>query len=105
MDFAADARGADAQAVDGGKGVFFDLGVAGVRVMGAHGPGGHALGHEGGGLKIAADAHAQDHGRAGIGPGFPGGFDNKVPDARFPFGGGAHFHGAHVFAAEALGNG
>ena len=54
-------------------------------------------------LEGAADAHAQHHGRAGIGPGQPCRLHHKILHALQALGRGEHAQAAHVFAAESLG--
>ena len=54
-------------------------------------------------LEGAADAHAQHHGRAGIGARHARCLHHKIPDALQSLGRGEHAQAAHVFASKSLG--
>ena len=101
--FAAQALGANACCIHQLKQFILQGGIVGIAVVLTQRHHQGTLGQQGNTFKVAADADAQHHGRAGIGSCFLHRFQHKVFHAFHPLGRGQHGQAAHVFTAEAFG--
>ena len=101
--FPAEALRADPRFIDRAEHILLEPGINRVGVWLVDGPADGLFGEQGAVFKIAADANADDHGRAGVAPGLPDDVHHRLDQVFARGGGGEHLQLAHVFAAEAFG--
>ncbi len=99
---AAHALGADVELVGGCEQAAFHVGVIRITVGAVDRAEQGFFGQQAGEFEVAADADADDEGRAGVGSGLPDGIDDEGFDAFGALRGGEHGESASVFAAAAF---